>query len=149
MKTITILIIIALFAVSFAVPCFAQKSAADIIKAGLLGAGAGAIGGVASGGKGDDVWKGALAGAGVNIIGGSLLDIITRSGSASSNQAVYRVPNNYGSSYGGSGYPTYQQRQVYYSEDQYQRAYQEGYAAGYKAGYLEGFKEGLRESALQ
>ena len=43
--------------------------ARDLLKEGLLGAGAGAVGGLASGAKGGDVWKGALAGAGVNIVG--------------------------------------------------------------------------------
>ncbi len=53
------------------------KSSSDLLKEGLLGAGSGAIGGLASGAKGGDIWKGALAGVGVNIVGGALLDAIS------------------------------------------------------------------------
>ena len=58
--------------------CYASSNdSSDIIKKGLLGAGSGAVGGLASGGKGGDIWKGALAGAGVNVIGDALLDSIS------------------------------------------------------------------------
>ena len=54
-----------------------ERDSADLLRQGLLGAGAGALGGAAAGAKGRDVWKGALAGAGVNILGGALLDSIS------------------------------------------------------------------------
>ena len=65
------------FAMLLAVPLnevLAGTSSQDLLRQGLLGAGAGAVGGAASGAKGRDIWKGALAGAGVNIVGGALLD---------------------------------------------------------------------------
>ena len=124
MKKIGISLIIIVLTVSFVVPCFAQRSSsANILRAGLLGAGAGALGGVASGARGEDVWKGALAGAGTNIIGGALLDSI--SGETVQQEAgVAQMP----------------------SRDAYSTGYQEGYANGYKAGYLQGYKDGIRES---
>lgn len=144
MKKVSLIILILILSASFAVPCLAQKSAADILRAGLLGAGAGAIGGSVSGGKGDDIWKGALAGAGVNIIGGSILDIITSGASTTQSQSAgYRQSNVY---YDNGGYT--QQRQVYYSKTPYELGYEAGYAAGYKAGYVQGFKDGLKEGAL-
>ena len=103
--------------------CFAQKSSSDLLKEGLLGAGAGAVGGAASGAKGGDLWKGALAGAGVNIIGGALLD--SMSGEKVRN--VQEVDS--------------QSPRTAYSD-----GYEDGYANGYKKGYTEGYKEGMNES---
>ena len=100
-----------------------QKSANDILKEGLIGAGAGAIGGAASGAKGRDVWKGALAGAGVNIVGGALLDSI----SGEKVSSVERVQ--------GMG-----------GQDAYSVGYQNGFSNGYKTGYTEGYKDGIKEN---
>lgn len=95
----------------------------NILKEGLLGAGAGAVGGAASGAKGKDLWKGALAGAGVNVVGGALLDSL----SGEKVEDVKSVDNSN-------------------SRDAYSDGYQDGYRNGYKAGYTEGYKEGLKES---
>ncbi len=104
--------------------CMAQKRPSDILKEGILGAGAGAVGGAVSGARGGDIWKGALAGAGVSIVGGALLDSI-------------------------SGEPLRAETQVQKmdSRDAYTAGYQDGYTNAYKAGYAEGFKEGLKEGA--
>ena len=139
MKKFTIITIIGVLIVSLAVPCSAQKSAADIIRAGLLGAGAGAIGSSVSGADGGDIWKGALAGAGVTIIGGSLLDIITESNQ--NQQSWSRQPDQ--RVYYTRQYSQPVQQPVYYQapKDQYELGYEEGYRAGYKAGYLDGLKD--------
>ncbi len=49
----------------------------DTLKQGLLGGASGAVGGVASGAKSGELWKGALAGAATNVVGGALLDTIS------------------------------------------------------------------------
>jgi len=101
----------------------AASSSSDLLKQGLLGAGAGAVGGAASGAKGKDVWKGALAGAGVNILGGALLDSM----SGEKVRDVDEVDNTA-------------------PRDAYSNGYEDGYRNGYKKGYTEGYKEGLKES---
>ena len=103
---------------------FAQrrKSSSDLLREGLLGAGAGAIGGAASGAKGGDLWKGALAGAGVNIVGGALLD------SMSGNQV-----------------DTTQRVDSVSPRTAYSDGYESGYQNGYKKGYTDGYKDGLQE----
>ena len=121
MKKIFLALLITAFMTSIVLPCSAQKSASDILRAGLLGAGAGAIGGAASGAKGGDVWKGALAGAGVNIIGGALLDAM----SGERVQTEYHV---------GQMQP----------QNAYSTGYQEGYYNGYKAGYAEGLRDAVK-----
>ena len=142
MKRIGAVILIVIFTASSAVPCLAQQSAADILRAGLLGAGAGAVGGSVSGGKGSDIWKGALAGAGVNIIGGSILDMITAGSANTQRQPVsYRRSSTYQNNTG------YTQQQAYYSKSPYELGYEAGYAAGYKAGYVQGLKDGITEGA--
>ncbi len=93
-----------------------SRDSSDLLRQGLLGAGAGAVGGAASGAKGRDVWKGALAGAGVNIIGGKV-DNTQRVDSTAPRDA--------------------------YSQG-YQEGYQNGYKAGYTEGYKEGLKESYR-----
>ncbi len=103
--------------------CFAQRSSSDLLKQGLLGAGAGAVGGAASGAKGRDVWKGALAGAGVNIIGGALLDSMS-----------------------GEKVKDVQQVDSVSPRTAYSDGYEDGYRNGYKKGYTEGYQEGLKES---
>ena len=125
MKKIFILLLIATFLMTVIEPSMAQRnnSYSTLLRSGLLGAGAGAIGGAASGAKGDDIWKGALAGVGVNIIGGALLDAI-------------------------SGERVQQERtvQTMPTRDAYSQGYQDGYYNGYKAGYTEGYKEGIKEA---
>ena len=100
-----------------------RKSAGDFLREGVLGAGAGAVGGLASGAKGGDVWKGALAGAGVNIVGGALLD-------AMSGEKVDSVKNV----------------RAMDPENAYGAGYKEGFNNGYKQGYTQGYKEGIKES---
>ncbi|MGB2629867.1 MAG: hypothetical protein WBD24_05185 [Candidatus Omnitrophota bacterium] len=126
MKKIFVVLLIMTLMVSTELPCLAQKSSADILRAGLLGAGAGALGGAASGAKGSDVWKGALAGVGVNIIGGALLDAISGESVQRENYVVQMRP-----------------------QDAYSTGYQEGYYNGYKAGYAEGLRDGIKEGMLQ
>ena len=99
-----------------------KKSAGDLLREGLLGAGAGVVGGLASGAKGGDVWKGALAGVGVNIVGGALLDSI----SGEQVNTVNRVDSMN-------------------SQDAYGAGYKEGFNNGYKQGYTQGYKEGIKE----
>jgi hypothetical protein len=99
-----------------------RNSSSDIIRSGLLGAGAGAIGGAASGAKGGDLWKGALAGAGVNIVGGALLDSMS-----------------------GEHVSDVQDVDSVSPRTAYSDGYEAGYANGYKRGYTEGYKEGLKE----
>ena len=104
--------------------CYAgQKSSGDILKEGLLGAGAGAIGGAAAGAKTKDLWKGALVGAGVNIVGGALLDSIT-----------------------GEQVGTVQQVESLSPQNAYGQGYQDGFNNGFKQGYTQGYKEGLKET---
>ena len=124
MRTIICLVIVFLMATVTLSECFAgSRDSSDLIRQGLLGAGAGAVGGAASGAKGGDLWKGALAGAGVNIIGGALLD--SMSGEKVDN--VQAVDSS--------------QPRAAYSD-----GYQEGYQNGYKVGYTQGYKDGLREA---
>lgn len=103
---------------------YAEKgSASDILRKGLLGAGAGAVGGAASGAKGKDVWKGALAGAGVNLVGGMLLDSMSGE-KVASEKDVQRLD----------------------SRDAYGQGYQDGFNNGYKQGFTQGYKEGINEN---
>ncbi|MFH1837828.1 MAG: hypothetical protein ABH862_06940 [Candidatus Omnitrophota bacterium] len=122
-----LMVCVVISALLLSMPCYAQKSSSDILKEGLLGAGAGAVGGAASGAKGGDLWKGALAGAGVNVVGGALLDSI-------------------------SGEPVRQQSRVQQmpSDDAYKTGYQDGYTNGYKTGYAaasnEAYSQGYRDA---
>ena len=115
---ITVLLVVAAGPFLYA----AGKSSSDILKEGVLGAGAGAVGGLASGAKGGDVWKGALAGAGVTIVGGALLD-------AMSGEKVDSVQNV----------------QSMDPQNAFGAGYKEGFNNGYKQGYTQGYKEGMRE----
>jgi len=126
MKRIFAITLAFTFLIVTAIPfSYAQnKSAGDILKEGLLGAGAGALGGLASGAKGGDAWKGALAGAGVTIVGGALLDSISGE-KVNSVKHVESMP----------------------SSDAYGAGYKEGFNNGYKQGYTQGYKEGVRENA--
>jgi len=115
--------IVGMLSLFFAVEGFAaRKSSSDLLKEGLLGAGAGAVGGAVSGGKGGGIWKGALAGAGVTILGGALLDSI-------SGEKVDDVNNVDSVS----------------PRTAYSDGYEAGYGNGYKKGYTEGYNEGLKE----
>jgi len=122
---IMILMVVFLIIAAFSLTeCFARsRDSSDLLRQGLLGAGAGAVGGAASGAKGGDIWKGALAGAGVNIVGGALLDSM----SGEKVEDVDQVNSS--------------QPRAAYSD-----GYQEGYQNGYKAGYTQGYKDGLREA---
>lgn len=120
-KTYVAIVVIIVF-VAGSISYAAQKGAGDILKEGLLGAGAGAIGGAASGAKGKNLWKGALAGAGVNIVGGALLDSIT-----------------------GEQVGTVKEVEAMSSQDAYSEGYSNGFNNGFKQGYTEGYKEGLKE----
>ncbi|MCQ9206651.1 MAG: hypothetical protein NG740_02060 [Omnitrophica bacterium] len=123
MKTACIFVVISMVVFVSSFSYAAGKSSSDLLKEGLLGAGSGAIGGLASGAKGGDVWKGALAGAGVNIVGGALLDAI-------SGEKVDTV-NNVG---------------TMNPQNAYGSGYKEGFNNGYKQGYTQGYKDGIRES---
>lgn len=108
----------------FSCEVFARsQSSSDLLRQGLLGAGAGAVGGAASGAKGGDLWKGALAGAGVNIVGGALLDSMSGEKVADTSQVDNMSSRN-----------------------AYSEGYQAGYGNGYKKGYTDGYKEGLQEA---
>lgn len=121
---ITLIAIIAMpIAESFAAR---RNSSSDILRSGLLGAGAGAVGGAASGAKGGDLWKGALAGAGVNILGGALLDSM-------SGEKVRDV----------------EEVDSVSPRTAYSDGYEDGYRNGYKKGYTDGYKENLKESQTQ
>ncbi len=123
MRQTCAILLIAIFALSCSVSFAASKDSRDILRQGLLGAGSGAVGGLASGAKGGDVWKGALAGAGVNIVGGALLDSLSGEKVDSVNNVQRMDPEN-----------------------AYQQGYQAGFHNGYKQGYTEGFKEGISQN---
>ena len=157
MKRMTFVSLVLALCVSFVLPCMAQTNFVEILKSGLLGAGAGAVGGAASGAKGAEIWKGALAGAGVNVVGGALLDTMTQQTTTVRSQGYYEPqPQTYYAR--PQRQATYVQAQPVYTtqslsyEDIYQQAYNagynagynEGYKAGYKAGYQQGYKDGLR-----
>jgi len=118
---IVILFVVTIFPSS---QTLAESDSSDIIKSGLLGAGAGAVGGAASGAKGGDLWKGALAGAGVNIVGGALLDSI-------SGEKVRDVKDVDSSS----------------ARNAYSTGYEDGYHNAYRQGYTDGLKDGIKESS--
>ncbi len=153
MKKVSVVIFVLVFSISSVLPAGAQArySYVDIIKSGLLGAGAGALGGAASGAKGSDVWKGALAGAGVNIIGGALLDSITRQNTTTYTQG-YSSPQP--QAYVSAPQPRYiqQQPQVYvqpqpvYTQQPSYDAPRSQYELGYFKGYKEGYAQALRDA---
>jgi len=122
MRFFMISVIVAAMVFSPAPPVLAQSGSRDILKQGLLGAGAGAVGGAASGAKGKDIWKGALAGAGVNIVGGALLDSISGEKADTVHHVEQKAPR-----------------------DAYSEGYQDGYNNGYKQGYMQGYKDSSKE----
>lgn len=124
-RILTVSLVIASFLIAYGSPeaVANSKSSSDLLKEGLLGAGAGAVGGAASGAKGGDLWKGALAGAGVNIVGGALLDSMSGE-KVSTTQQVDRMD----------------------SRSAYSDGYQDGYSNGYKKGYTDGYKDGMKEA---
>ena len=121
-KTYYLIIVFVLFLTVNSLSFAAGKSSSDLLKEGLLGAGSGAVGGLASGAKGGDVWKGALAGAGVNIVGGALLDSI-------SGEKVNTVNNV----------------EAMDPQKAYGDGYKDGFHNGYKQGYTQGYKDGIKE----
>ena len=122
-KVLLCVLVIALLILTPFSESFAQrKSSSDLLREGLLGAGAGAVGGAASGAKGRDVWKGALAGAGVNIIGGALLDSMS-----------------------GEKVDTTERIDSVSPRTAYSDVYEEGYQNGYKKGYTDGYRDGMRD----
>ncbi len=145
MKKLTMIVLILAFSMTLVLPCPAQEdSAIAIIKAGLLGAGAGAIGGAASGAKGRDIWKGALAGAGTNIIGGALLDTITRSSTTTQTQRYYVQPQRAAYSQPVTySQPSYTAHST--PGESFDDYFQRGYYLGYKEGYEQGFRDGMRQ----
>ncbi len=123
MRKVCCILFIALFIFCAVGQCvYADSGSSDILKQGLLGAGAGAVGGAASGGKGGDIWKGALAGAGVNVVGGALLDSI----SGEKVKEEKSVESNPRGAYGDG--------------------YNDGFNNGYKQGYVQGLKDGIKDS---
>ena len=104
---------------------YADDNSSSILREGLLGAGAGTVGGLVSGGSGGDVWKGALAGAGVNIVGGALLDAIS-----------------------GEKVSSVDQVEELDSQDAYSQGYQDGFNNGYKQGFTKGYKDGIKEGVI-
>ena len=124
-RIVTVMFIAMFFVAALCVVSYGarRKTSADILKEGLLGAGSGALGGLASGAKGGDVWKGALAGAGVTIVGGALLDSIS-----------------------GEPVDSVQHVQTMDPENAYGSGYKVGFNNGYKQGYTQGYKEGIKES---
>ena len=125
-KVLLVIAILVIFLATSSLSYARGKTSGDLLREGLLGAGSGAVGGLASGAKGGDVWKGALAGAGVNIVGGALLDSI-------SGKKVDTVDNV------GSMDP----------QNAYGAGYKEGFNNGYKQGYTQGYKEGIKENINQ
>lgn len=117
---ITAVLLMTVFSIS---QVHADRRSADLLRSGLLGAGAGAVGGAASGARSRDLWKGALAGAGVNIIGGAVLDSM----SGEKVQDVQKIDQS--------------DPRTAFSD-----GYEAGYANAYKQGYMDGFKDGLREA---
>lgn len=125
MKQLCAVLVAAVFGVTFlSIAPFSYAGDNDVIKQGLLGAGAGAVGGWASGAKSKNVWKGALAGAGVNVVGGALLDSMSGE-HVSTVDEVKAMPS---------------------CQDAYTNGYKEGYNNGYKQGYVEGLNEGRNPS---
>ena len=122
-KIIILLILTVLISTSLVYAQSRRNSSNEILKQGLLGAGSGAVGGLASGAKGGDVWKGALAGAGVSIVGGALLDSMSGE-QVNTVDRVEQMP----------------------SSDAYGAGYKEGFNNGYKQGYTQGYKDGIAES---
>jgi len=151
MKKITLLVMVFAVLLGTANIGFAQKGNIDIIRQGLLGAGAGAIASSVSGGKSDNLWIGALTGAGVNIIGGSLLDIITEKNDTGTVPAAGYY-NSYSPAYrySGSTRPVYIRRREYVnntvaaSQNTYSDEFMEGFNMGYKEGYMAGYKEAVK-----
>jgi len=121
-KEIFIFSLVIIFLMISAVSHAKSKSSSDLLREGLLGAGSGAVGGLASGAAGGDVWKGALAGAGVNIVGGALLDSISGEKVDSTNNVNSMD-----------------------SQDAYSAGYKAGFNNGYKQGYTQGYKDGIKE----
>ncbi|MBU1128240.1 MAG: hypothetical protein KJ995_00785 [Candidatus Omnitrophica bacterium] len=135
MKLILCVMVIAAVIAVPAADSFAKSNSSNILRQGLLGAGAGAAGSAAGGGN---AGTGALVGAGVNILGGALLDSIGDDGASGERQQAQ--------------YQQQQQQQTQYqphpvqSRSAYSDGYDEGYRNGYKQGYTEGYREGTQQT---
>lgn len=122
MKRFLVILIISGIILSVAIiRCSAGKDPSDLLKEGLLGAGAGAVGGAVTGGE--DIWKGALAGAGVNIIGGMILDSMT-----------------------GERVDSVDHVKSMDSQGAFSEGYKDGYQNGYKQGYAEGYRAAVADT---
>ena len=126
MKKIFAILVVAALLVSASFSYAGQGGSGKILREGLLGAGAGVVGGAVSGADSGDLWKGALAGAGVNIVGGMLLDSIS-----------------------GEQVGTVDEVQTMDSQTAYNEGYQGGFNSGFKQGYTQGYKEGIKENLAQ
>ncbi len=93
--------------------CTENQGANKVMKEGVIGAGAGAVGG-AIGGGGNAIWQGALAGAGVSIIGNAIFDAMSGE-KVDDTEHVKKLDS--------------------------QGAYKEGYSDGYKQGYEQAKRE--------
>jgi hypothetical protein len=113
MKKMGMIVLIIAFALCTA-SCTQDEKANKVIKEGVLGAGAGAIGGLASGASAGDIWKGGLAGAGVAIVGGMIFDAMSGE-KVGETKKVDKLTS--------------------------QDAYKEGYSEGFKQGYAKAMKE--------
>jgi hypothetical protein len=144
MRKILTIIVAVFFLEAYLVPNCPADDFASILKSGLLGAGAGAVGGAASGAKGRDVWKGALAGAAVNVVGGALLEAMSQK-SAPTRTYYAAAPQQ--ACYAQQQPVVYAQPQASYcgqsgSCDLNTDAYREAYLAGYKDGYAQATRDG-------
>jgi hypothetical protein len=129
---ISVLVLLLVFTFLLTGDSFARnRSSSDLLREGLLGAGAGAAGSAVGGGN---AGTGALVGAGVNILGGALLD------SMSNDQQEDYPPQR--RTYDPEPAGTYQTGTPGGS---YSQGYEDGYSNGYKKGYTDGYKEGLKE----
>jgi len=137
MKKVSLVLLVFVFVVAVVLPVSAQSSsAASILRAGLLGAGSGAIGGAASGADSEDLWIAALTGAGVNIVGGSLLDVITNDNGNVTRQTIQTRPVRV------TQQKRKHNRNLINKKHITDKVYTEGFDAGYKAGFTSGFEEG-------
>jgi hypothetical protein len=85
---IVMVLAVVIFVASTTVFCD-EEDTRNILKQGLVGAGAGAL---AAGASGGDAGKGALIGAGTNVIGNALLDTITQPAEQRRGKVYRRVP---------------------------------------------------------
>jgi hypothetical protein len=109
MKESFITLLVLAMVVMIGLPVVMAGQAEDLLKAGILGGGTGAIAAGASGGK---AGKGALIGMGTGIVGDTLFKAL-------------------------SGDKPHQEKQQ--AMDIHQEGYSDGFADGYKKGYQDGW----------